>query len=256
MKVATWNVNSLRARQDRVLDWLARAEPDVLCMQETKVTDAEFPSLEFQRLGYRVVFSGQKTYNGVAIAARAPLEQVHVGFDDPPVDAEQRLIAARVAGTWVYSCYVPNGRSVESEQFPYKLQWLERLRQTLAARHDPKEPIVVCGDFNVAREARDLYDPVLFEGHTHFHPEERARIEQLLAFGLVDAFRIHEQAAGQYTWWDYRAGMFRRNLGLRIDYLFVSAPLAERCREVSIDVVERRRPKPSDHAPVIGTFAD
>lgn len=255
MKIATWNVNSLRARQDRVLDWLERTGPDVLCLQETKVTDAEFPSLEFQRLGYRVVYAGQKTYNGVAIVARAPLQDVVVGFDGPPEDEERRLISARVFGTWVYSCYVPNGRSVESEQFQYKLDWLGRLERTLRARHQPSEALVLCGDFNIAREARDVYDPSVFEGHTHFHPREHASLSRVLEFGLVDAFRIHDHNAGRYSWWDYRAGMFRRNLGLRIDYLFVSEPLARRCQEVVIDVAERKRPKPSDHAPVMATFS-
>lgn len=256
MKIATWNVNSLRARQDVVLDWLGRFEPDVVCLQETKVSDAEFPSLDFQRLGYRVVYAGQRTYNGVAIASRTPLEDVVVGLDGDQDDAERRIIRARVQGTWVYSCYVPNGRSVESDHFQYKLRWLEGLTATIAARHQPSEPLVLCGDFNIAREARDLYDPAAFEGHTHFHPEERARLGRLLEFGLVDAFRLHDEGAGRYTWWDYRAGMFRRNLGLRIDYLFVSAPLAERCTGVVIDVAERKRPKPSDHAPVVATFRD
>jgi exodeoxyribonuclease III len=256
VKVATWNVNSLRAREGLVLDWLDRTRPDVVCLQETKVTDADFPSLEFQLLGYRVAFAGEKSYNGVAIASRSSLDDVRVGLVDGTDTDAKRCIGARIGDVWVYSCYVPNGRSLESEQFQEKLLWLEHLKRTLEQRHSPNDSIVVCGDFNVAREARDLFDPKAFEGKTHFHPEEHARIDALLDFGLVDAFRLHDDRPQQYTWWDYRAGAFRRNLGMRIDYLFVTAALAERCERVVIDVVERKKPKPSDHTPVVAYFRD
>lgn len=256
MKIATWNVNSLRAREQLVLDWIQRVEPDVVCMQETKVPDSEFPSLEFQRLGYKVAFAGAKSYNGVAIASRAPLSEVRVGLVDALDSDEKRCISARAGGVWVYSCYVPNGRSLESDQFPQKLLWLERLKRTLEERHAASEPIVLCGDFNIARDERDLFDPKAFEGKTHFHPEERARLDALLDFGLVDAFRLHDDRARQFTWWDYRAGSFRRNLGMRIDYVFVTRVLAERCERVVVDVEERKKDKPSDHAPVLATFRD
>lgn len=256
MKVATWNVNSLRARGDLVLDWIGRVRPDIVCLQETKVTDAEFPSLDFQRLGYQVVFTGGKSYNGVAIASRSPMADIRVGLMDAQDTDEKRCISARVGDIWVYSCYVPNGRSLESDQFGEKLRWLERLKGTLEQRHSPSDSVVVCGDFNVARDARDLFDPKAFEGKTHFHPEEHARLEALLGFGLVDAFRLHDDRAKQYSWWDYRAGSFRRNLGMRIDYVFVTRPLSDRCDSVVIDVAERKKDKPSDHAPVVASFRD
>lgn len=254
VKLATWNVNSLRARHDLVLDWVRREEPDVLCLQETKVTDDEFPGEELQRLGYSVAVAGQKTYNGVAIAAREALSDVEVGLIDAGPDDDKRLISATVAGVQVFCCYVPNGRSVDSETFQEKLAWLERLEATLSARSAPSRPLVVCGDFNIAADERDVYDLTAFEGKTHFHPEEHARLGTLRDWGLFDAFRIHESAAGNYSWWDYRAGAFRRNLGLRIDYIFVTQPLAERCRSVLIDTEERAKPKPSDHAPVVAEF--
>jgi exodeoxyribonuclease III len=256
VRIATWNVNSLRARQDLVVDWLRREQPDVLCMQETKVTDAEFPSDELQRLGYSVASAGQKTYNGVAIAAKLPLRDVRVGLHDVQDSDAKRLISASVGTIRVFCCYVPNGRSVESEAFQDKLSWLERLLATLEAWHKPQDEVVVCGDFNIAADARDLYDVKAFEGKTHFHPEEHARLRRLLAWGLVDTFRIHTEAGEQFSWWDYRAGAFRRNLGMRIDYVFASQSLASRCRGVRIDVEERRKTAPSDHAPVIADFAE
>jgi exodeoxyribonuclease-3 len=256
VKVATWNVNSLRARHDLVVDWTRRERPDVLLLQETKVKDSEFPTESFQRLGYEVAFAGQKTYNGVAIVAASPLSGVRVGLADATEEDEKRLIAANVAGTWVYSCYVPNGRSLESEQFQEKLLWLERLKRTLELRHDPSEAVLLGGDFNIATDERDVFDPAAFEGKTHFHPEEHARLGSLRDWGLSDALRLRDEAAGRYTWWDYRAGAFRRNLGLRIDYLFVTKPLVDRCEGVHIDKAERKKPKPSDHAPVIATFRD
>lgn len=256
MKVATWNVNSLRARLDLVLDWLAREQPDVLCMQETKVLDSEFPTEEFQRLGYGVVMAGEKSYNGVAIAARGLLRDVKVGLVGASKKDDKRLISAIFKKTHVFCCYVPNGKSLDSPDFEYKLRWLSELRTTLDSWTKPDKDVIVCGDFNVAREAKDVFDVRLFEGQTHFHPREHAAVDRILEFGLSDAFRLHCAEPKQYSWWDYRAGSFQKNDGLRIDYLFVSDSLKARCDDVRMDVAERDKDKPSDHIPVIATFRD
>lgn len=256
VKIASWNVNSLRARHDAVLAWVRAEAPDILCLQETKVTDDEFPTDELHRLGYAVASAGQKSYNGVAIVAKKPLEDIRVGLFDAGVNDESRLISAVVSGIRVFSCYVPNGRSVDSEAFQEKLRWLERLKRTLELWTQPSEACLLAGDFNIAADARDVFDVESFAGKTHFHPEEHLRLRALLEWGLTDAFRLHNTQPGLYSWWDYRAGAFRRNLGMRIDYLFVSEPLVKRCRSVSIDTDERAKPKPSDHAPVVGVFSD
>ncbi len=251
VKVATWNVNGIRARIDAVAGWLEAHEPDVLAMQETKVEDDEFPFEEFTRLGYQVALAGQPAYNGVAIVARAPLGDVKVGlFDDAP-DAERRLIAATVSGVRVMSVYVPNGKSVELPSFPEKLRFLERLRMTLNVSARPDQSLVLCGDFNVARDARDVFDPAAMAGHLHFHPEEHRALDRVLGFGLFDAYRELHAESGRYSWWDYRGGDFRNNRGLRIDYLFITAPLRARLLGAVIDAEPRRQPKPSDHAPVV-----
>ncbi|HEX2735932.1 MAG TPA: exodeoxyribonuclease III [Polyangiaceae bacterium] len=256
MRVATWNVNSLRARQDLVLDWLRRTQPDVLCMQETKVEDDDFPTDELQRMGYSVVMAGQKSYNGVAIAARKLIRNVKIGLLDSGPDEDKRILSAQIGKLHVFCCYVPNGKSVLSPDFEFKLSWLGGLRRTLDAWADPGKDIVVCGDFNIARDTRDLFDPQLFEGQTHFHPREHAALNEVLSFGLVDTFRELHPEGGRYTWWDYRAGAFQRDQGLRIDYVFASRSLAQRCTNVELDVDERRKDKPSDHIPVIAQFSD
>lgn len=254
MKIATWNVNSIRARHDSVFDWIARTEPDVLCMQETKVVDDDFPTDELLRLGYTVVMSGQKTYNGVAIASRFPLTDVAIGLHDDVGNGESRLIRATVNGVRVYSAYVPNGKSPTNPSFKDKLRWLGRLKQTLEKEATPETPLCVCGDYNIAPEARDVYDPVAMQGQIHFHPEEHEALADLVSFGLVDVFRKHHQEGGLFSWWDYRAGAFRRDAGLRIDYVLATAPLAAKCTAATIDVAPREEEKPSDHAPVIAEF--
>jgi exodeoxyribonuclease-3 len=251
VKIVTWNVNGIRARVDAVAGWLERHEPDVLCMQETKVVDDDFPFEELSRLGYQVALSGQASYNGVAIAARSPLSDVQVGlFDDGP-DAEKRVLSATVAGVRIVDVYIPNGKSVELPSFRDKLRFLERLRTTLDTHATPETPLVLCGDFNVAREARDVFDPVAMRGRLHFHPEEHAALDRVLAFGLFDAYRALHEDAGRYSWWDYRGGDFRNNRGLRIDYLFLSEPLRARLESAEHDVEPRRAPKPPAHAPVV-----
>lgn len=249
MMIASWNVNSIRTRADAVLSWLDRTGCDVLCMQETKVVDDEFPREEFARLGYSLAVSGQPTYNGVAIASKAPLEDVRAGFVGDPEASEKRILSARIRGIRVINVYVPNGKNVESEAFHYKLGWLERLRMNLNQYVEESE-LLLCGDFNIAREARDVFDPEKMRGQLHFHPEEHRALDHVLDYGLSDSLRLFHEAGGLYTWWDYRAGAFRRDRGLRIDYIFLSQALAERCVEAGIDKEERGRPKPSDHTPL------
>jgi len=254
VKLATWNVNSIRARQDAVLDWLGRNEPDVLCMQETKVVDDDFPTDEFLRLGYAIATAGQKTYNGVAIATRLPMRDVTIGLvgEEDPVD--KRAIAVTVGDTRVYSVYVPNGKSPLLPAFQEKLAWLARLAETVVHASKSYEALAICGDFNVAPDDRDVYDPEVLRGQLHFHPDEHRALEHLVALGLVDLFRRHHVDDKQYSWWDYRAGAFRRNLGLRIDLILATKSLADKCVAADIDVEPRRGEKPSDHTPVVATF--
>lgn len=254
MKLATWNVNSIRARHDSVMEWVRRAEPDVLCMQETKVVDDDFPTDEFLRLGYTVAMAGQKTYNGVAIVSRLPMTDVAIGFHDEPNPPEKRLIRATIDGVRVYSVYVPNGKSPVSPSFPEKLRFFARLRETLATEASASTLAVVCGDYNVAPDARDVYDVTAMQGQLHFTEDEHRALAGLVDFGLVDVFRMHRQEPRRFSWWDYRAGGFERDLGLRIDLILATRALAERCVHADIDVTPRRAEKPSDHAPVIATF--
>jgi exodeoxyribonuclease-3 len=255
VKIATWNVNSIRARHETVLRWLGREEPDVLCLQETKVVDDEFPTDELLRLGYTVAMVGQKTYNGVAIASRLPMTSVAVGLLDETENAEARLIRATIAGVRVYSAYVPNGKSPDSPSFPDKLRWLRRLGETLARDITSDTPALVCGDFNVAPEDRDVFDPERQRGKLLYHPDEVHALSELMAFGLVDVFRVHNQEKGHYTWWDYRAGSLRRNQGFRIDLVLATRPMAARSTSVTIDAALRREERPSDHVPVVATFS-
>lgn len=251
MRIATWNVNSLRVRLDILRQWLSNAGPDVVCLQETKVTDDLFPVAELAEVGYQAVFTGQRTYNGVAILARDPISDVLTALPEAPGEDAKRFLAATIRGVRVINVYVPNGQAVDSPKFPYKLQWLACLHNFLMTAHTPREPLVLCGDFNIAPEARDVYDPEKLDGEVLFHPAERAAFVRLLEWGLLDALRLHRQQAGLYTWWDYRAAAFRRNIGLRIDHTLLTAPLAERCTEVTFARDLRALPKPSDHIPVV-----
>lgn len=254
MKIATWNVNSIRARLPRVLAWLEKAQPDVACIQETKVEDASFPCAALEAAGYRATFCGQRTYNGVAFLSRAEPTDVSRGLHDDVDDSPKRLIAATFGDVRIVNVYVPNGESVESPKFAFKLDWMKRLRDYLEARFDPKTPFLLCGDFNVAPEDRDVHDPDKWRGKVLFHPDEQAALARIRDLGLRDALRMHTQEGGLYSWWDYRAGSFHRGMGLRIDLMLVSEPLAARCREVAIDRDERKGAQPSDHAPVVARF--
>jgi exodeoxyribonuclease-3 len=258
MRIASWNVNSVRSRIDQLTAWLSRAAPDVLCMQETKVEDELFPHEALAECGYRAVAFGQKTYNGVAIAARIGLaiEDVKKNLDDDPPDAQRRLLAATVEGVRIIDVYVPNGQAVGTPTFTHKLEWLSRLQRQIAAQATPAQEVFLCGDFNVAPEPLDVHDPKKWEGLLHFTHEERAALRRIMDWGLVDVFRAkHAGEAGLYSWWDYRMGAYRKNRGLRIDLALCTPPLAARCQSVTIDRRPRELERPSDHAPVIVELA-
>ena len=253
MTIASWNVNSVRARKERLLRWLEKNRPDVVCLQETKVIDADFPLAEATALGYHAALHGQKGYNGVAILALEEPQAVERGFDDDDADGHARFIVATVRGVRIASVYVPNGRAVGSDKWDFKLAWLKRLRAWLD-RRAMSEPLVLCGDFNVAPEERDVKNPAFWENTVLFHPEARRALQEVTSWGLVDVFRRHNQSPGFYSWWDYRMLGFPKNDGLRIDLLLATPPLAERSVAASIDREERKGALPSDHAPVIAGF--
>lgn len=254
MKIATWNVNSVLARLPLVQRWLGEARPDVLCVQETKCTDDRFPSDAFAELGYRSETFGQRTYNGVALLSRFEIEEVRRGFPTDKEGSQARLLGATVRGVRIVNVYIPNGQAVGTDKYKFKLEWMKSLRGYFDAEYDEKEEVLLCGDFNVAPEERDVHDPELWEGRVLFSKRERAALEKIKGWGFVDAFRLHNTEGGQYSWWDYRAMSFRRKAGLRIDHIWVSRPLAERCKACWIDVEPRRWERPSDHAPVVAEF--
>jgi exodeoxyribonuclease-3 len=255
LSIATWNVNSIRVRAEAVLAWTREHRPDVLCLQEIKCLDEQFPRSDFEGLGYRVETWGQRTYNGVALLSLAPMEGVVRGLPDDDAEAQRRSIAATVAGIRVWNVYVPNGQTVGSEKYAYKLDWLRRLREALAGSVAQHRDVVVCGDFNVAPEARDVYDAARVADDVLFHADVREALASIAAVGLRDAFRLHHDEAGAFSWWDYRLNAFKRRMGFRIDLVLASEALAKRCTGCEIDVEPRRREQPSDHAPVTATFA-
>jgi exodeoxyribonuclease-3 len=251
MRIASWNVNSIRARLGALTKWLDAQQPDVLLLQETKVVDDDFPREDLSRRGYSIVFAGQKSYNGVAILAQHPIRNVTIGFHDDDPGADKRLITATIGDLRVSSAYVPNGKDITHPAFAEKLRWLERLREFLQAeraRHE--QPVLVGGDFNVAHDERDVWSPAQFAGQLHFHPDERARLDALIAAGFFDSFRRFCAEPARYSWWDYRGYTARGNRGLRIDYLFLDQSLEERCKSAGIDAEPRQWDKPSDHVPV------
>lgn len=253
MHVASWNVNSLRVRLEQVLDWLRDHEPDVLGLQEIKLVTEAVPVDEFDRLGYHSVAHGQKTYNGVALLSREAPAEVSTGlpgFDDD----QKRVIAGTYGDLRVVNLYVPNGQTVGSEKFEYKLRWLEALGKYLAGELRRHENLVVMGDFNIAPDDRDVHDPDAWRGKVLCSEPEREHLRAIEKLGIRDSFRLFEQPEGIYSWWDYRSQAFRRKMGLRIDLLLVSEPLAARCTESGVDIEPRRLPRPSDHAPVYALF--
>jgi exodeoxyribonuclease-3 len=251
LRIASWNVNSIRARIDHVHRFLKEASPDVLCLQETKVTDADFPTDTFARAGYETHRVGEKSYNGVAIVSRHPVSDVRIGFAGGASSDACRLIAGNVAGLRVMSAYVPNGKSLDSPAYEEKLSWLERLAVTLVADGAPEAPIALCGDFNVARDDRDVYDPVRWRDQLHVSPRERQALTRMMEVGLHDSFRESCVEPGHYSWWDYRAGAFQRNRGLRIDYVWLSTSVRGKLKAGYIDRSPRSWDKPSDHTPVV-----
>ena len=254
MKLATWNVNSLKVRLPHLADWLAKTRPDTVCLQELKLEDAKFPRAELESCGYQSAFSGQKTYNGVAILSRAPAADFQVGIPNF-ADEQKRVIAATVEGVRAICVYCPNGQAVGAEKYDYKLRWFAALREYLAAEIQRHPRLAVAGDFNVAPEDRDVHDPKAWEGQVHVSEPERAAWRALLGLGLKDAFRLFEQPEKIYSWWDYRMVAFRRNAGLRIDQILVSAELAARCVACGVDKEPRKLERPSDHAPVVAEFS-
>jgi exodeoxyribonuclease-3 len=264
MRIATWNVNSLRARLDKVVWWLQRARPDVLLMQETKLADTDAPADVFRAAGYELVHHGEGRWNGVAVASRVGIADLVPNFGDPlrrpatpeigddePL-AEARMLAAVCGGVRVVSLYAPNGRAVDSPFYHAKLAWYERLARWLEQAATPAEPLVLGGDYNVAPADEDVWDPAACHGGTHVSAPERAAFGQLCAWGLTDAYRLHHREPGRFTWWDYRAGNFHKNFGMRIDHLLVTAPLARRVVAAEIDREARKgKPVPSDHTPLV-----
>jgi exodeoxyribonuclease-3 len=250
MRLATWNVNSLTVRLPQVLDWLAANPVDALVLQETKLTDDKFPQAEIEAAGYHAQWHGQKTYNGVALLSRTPAQDVVRNIPDFD-DAQARVIAGTVDGVRVIGGYFPNGQAPDSDKFEYKMRWQDALHDWVQAELTRHPQLVLMGDFNVAPEDRDVYDPVAWAGQIHCTPEERAQFQRLLALGLVDAFRRFEQPAKSWSWWDYRNLAFRRNQGLRIDHILVSEALAPRVAACHIDKLPRKNERPSDHAPVV-----
>jgi exodeoxyribonuclease-3 len=255
MKIAAWNVNSLKVRLPQLLDWLAATQPDVVCLQETKLEDHNFPKLEIEAAGYEVACSGQKTYNGVALLSRIGLSEV---VCDNPLfpDPQKRLIAATVKGVRVISTYVPNGQTVGSEKYAYKLDWLDALERWLKEELAAYPLLALGGDFNIAPEDRDVHDPVAWAGQVLCSEPERAAFKRLLALGLKDSFRLFEQPEKSYSWWDYRMLGFQKNQGLRIDHILLSQALAGRSLAAAIDRAVRKNERPSDHAPVHVVLGD
>lgn len=256
MKIATWNVNSVRSRLKRLLGWIERTRPDAVCLQETKVTDQAFPVAPIREAGYHAVVHGQKTYNGVAILSRSEPAEISRGMDDGVDDPQARFLIAEVEGIHVISAYVPNGHAVGSEKYSYKLEWMRRLRGYLERRFDPSSPVVLCGDLNVARDDWDVAYPERWAPTVLCHQDAREALERVRQWGLTDVFRQHHPEGGVYSWWDYRMLAFPRNDGLRIDHIFATEGLAKRCIAAEIDREERKGDKPSDHAPVVAVFED
>ena len=249
MKLASWNVNSLKIRLPQLLEWLASRQPDVVCLQETKLEDQNFPRLEIEAAGYEAAFFGQKTYNGVALLSRCGLSDIACGNPRFP-DEQKRLIAATVGTTRVICAYIPNGQAVGSDKYDYKLDWLRALTEWLQEEIATHPDLVLAGDFNIAPDDRDVYDPAAWAGQILCSDAERTAFQRLLALGLKDSFRLFDQPEKTYSWWDYRMLGFQKNNGLRIDHILLSTQLAERCVAAGVDREMRKRERPSDHAPV------
>lgn len=256
MLVATWNVNSIKARLERVLAWLEKASPDVVCLQELKVTNDNFPFDELREAGYYAAVHGQKTYNGVAILSRSEPKDVLREFGDDTRDPQARAIGATIEDCRILSLYIPNGRTVGSDKWEYKQDWFRRLHSFLERKQSPDERLLLCGDFNVAPAHADVANPEKWVKSVLFHPEARAMLRQITDWGLIDTIRIHHIGQGPYSWWDYRMLAFPKGDGLRIDHILATKPMADRCTDSWVDRDERKGKKPSDHAPVLALFEE
>jgi exodeoxyribonuclease-3 len=254
MRIATWNVNSVKARKERLLAWLERTQPQVACLQELKVTEENFPFEDIEEAGYHALVLGQKTYNGVAILSREPAEHPVRGLDDGVEDSQARLLAATVSGVHVISAYFPNGERPGSEKYVYKLEWMKRLRAWLDRHFDASAPLALCGDFNVAPTGGDVAKPEQWSDTVLCRDEVRRALTEIQDFGLTDVFRKHHPDGGIYSWWDYQMLAFPKNNGLRIDHIYATEALAETSQEAWVDREERKGKKPSDHAPVLVDF--
>lgn len=254
MKIATWNVNSIGVRLPQVLEWMEGNRPDVLCLQEIKCVDEKFPTAAFTEAGYQAEIFGQPTYNGVAILSLGGQKDVVRGLHDDDPESQRRLIASTVGKVTIINVYVPNGSEVGSDKYRYKLEWLGRLRSMLDSHFETGNPIVLCGDFNIAPEDRDVHDPALWDGKILCSEQEREALGRISDWGFIDVVRKHRTESGLFSWWDYRGGGFRRNHGLRIDHLWATEPLASRSIDAWIDKIPRALEKPSDHAPVVAEF--
>lgn len=254
MKIATWNVNSINVRMPQLLAWLATAQPDIVCLQEIKTVDDGFPALELKAAGYEAVFMGEKSYNGVAILSKYTIEDVRKNFPDDKDDSPKRMIAATVNGIRIVNTYIPNGTEIGSDKFKFKLDWLMRLRRFFDETCEAANDVLLCGDFNVAPTELDVWDPVGYAGKLHFSRPERAAIEYVRQWGFVDLFRKINGNVQEFSWWDYRAGAWQRNQGLRIDHIWTSSSLADKCIDCRVDKSTRSLDKPSDHAPVVAEF--
>lgn len=256
VRIATWNVNSLKARLHRVEEWLTDVQPDVVCLQETKLADEAFPALAFEVLGYESIHYGEGRWNGVAILSRVGLDDPLIGFGPDDDDPQARLVWATCGGVRVASAYVPNGRALDDDHYQYKLGWLDKLQTLLEQTRRPDEPLVVAGDYNIAPADADVWNPARLVGATHASEPERAALDRLAMWGLTDAFRVLHDEPGLYSWWDYRGGSFHKKEGLRIDLHLATAPVIDRLRFATIDRNARKGQQPSDHAPVIIDLAD
>lgn len=252
--IASWNVNSITVRLESVVKWLAAIQPDILCLQETKITDEKFPATAFDQCGYRSLFVGQPAYNGVAVLSRYPLTKIenHIAVDGG--GSSKRFIHASIEKLAIINTYVPNGQAIGVEKFIYKLNFLHAFKKYLSEECDPSRPLIWCGDFNIAPEAIDTYDDAITSGQIMCSDAERSVLKEIKDWGFTDTFRMHNLGPGHFTWWDYRMGAFRRNLGFRIDHIWTSTPLANVCVKAWIDKEPRKWERPSDHAPVLAEF--
>lgn len=254
MKIATWNVNSIAIRLEHVLKWIQETKTDVVCLQETKCVAEKFPKDEFLKIGYNSAVLGQKSYNGVAILSNHEIEEIQYNFPDDDADAPKRLLAASINGIRIVNTYIPNGTELWSDKFDFKLDWLQRLRRFFDETCSLETDVLLCGDFNVAPDERDVYDVKTWEGKLHFSKPERAALDYVKRWGFIDVFRKFEETGGHYSWWNYREGAFQKDNGLRIDHIWTSSVLADKCTSCRIDREPRTWERPSDHTPVVAEF--